>query len=193
MGKHFSRATQAQTAVINADLETAREHAAWLRDHPGAEAFPENASDEMRLAAASLATAENILLAAQAVGRLGSACGHCHTLMGAKTGLDSNTTFPPGTTLPERMSRHQWAADRMWEGLIAPSDQLWALGAEALMEAPLSSDQVARSNDPAIDLIGQQIRDLAEQASTELDHKQRAKLYGGFLARCSACHAGFRK
>ena len=40
------------------------------------------------------------------------------------------------------MLRHQWAMDRMWEGLMAPSDERFLAGASAFAEAPLEPSSV---------------------------------------------------
>jgi hypothetical protein len=35
------------------------------------------------------------------------------------------------------MRDHQWAANQLWQRLIAPADQRWYAGADALSTAPL--------------------------------------------------------
>jgi cytochrome c556 len=192
MGEHYAKATQVQTAVINADLGAAKEAAAWLAGHTVDDAFPENALDEMRFAAQEVVDADNIHTAAKAVGLIGAACGHCHQLMSIKPDLKSSIDYRLGDTLPERMSRHLWAADRMWAGLITNSDQAWKEGAEMLLEAPLKGEDVTGDTEAAIDYIGALIRDLAIRARAASKREQRAELYGEFVARCSSCHAGFR-
>ena len=192
MADHYARATQVQTAVINANLAAAKVAAAWLADHPVAANFPENALDEMRTAARVVVDAENIFDAARGTGRIGAACGHCHELMNIRTGLESNTAYSLGSSLPKRMSRHLWAADRMWEGLIGNSDEAWVAGAEMLLEAPLSGEDITGAEQPVIDYIGKQIHELASKARLADQREDRAELYGEFMARCASCHGGFR-
>ena len=192
MDEHFLRATQVQTAIINADLKASREAAAWLADHQGADDFPENALDQMRAAAQAVVDAENIYAAGLGVGQIGAACGYCHELMSVQTGLKSDAAYELGSSLSKRMARHLWAVDRMWEGLIANSDQAWIAGAELLLEAPLSSQDISAEPQPAIDKIGQQIRELAIKARKAAKRGQRAELYGEFIARCASCHTAFR-
>ena len=192
MADHYAKATQVQTAVIDADLSAAKVAAAWIADHPVATEFPENALDEMRTAARVVVDAANILDAALGVGLVGAACGHCHELMNIRTGLKSNTAYSLGSSLPRRMARHLWAADRMWEGLIANSDQAWVAGVEMLLEAPLTAEDVTAGEQPVIDYIGKQIHELAGKAR-HADHREdRAEMYGQFMARCASCHEGFR-
>ena len=83
----------------------------------------------------------------------------------------------------------QWR--RPWPDYYAQT-LAWMAGAETLMEAPLRGEDVTGEAQRVIDEIGQQIRDLAFEARKADSRQHRARLYGEFLARCAACHAGYR-
>jgi len=192
MGEHFGQATRIQDAIIDADLEAAQRHAGWLADHPADPAFPDNALDTMRAAAAGVLTAENNLEAAHAFGRIGAACAQCHDLMEVKTNVESSLNVPMGDSLRDRMTRHRWGADRLWEGLVANSDAAWQAGAEALTEAPLAGEDIVGKPHAGIDLLGFQVKRLATRGLATTDRDARGEVYGEFLSLCAACHVSFR-
>jgi hypothetical protein len=83
------------------------------------------------------------------------------------------------------MNRHVWALDRMWEGLIAPSDAAWRAGAVALADAPLHFS--GQSNEQANQLAAK-VHELAGSARSASSAKDRAGVYGELLQTCSLCH-----
>jgi mono/diheme cytochrome c family protein len=84
------------------------------------------------------------------------------------------------------MARHQWAADRMWEGLMAPSTKHWVQGADAMADAHLTADAVAPKT-PEVDQIAHAVHFQANKARL-LDEAQRGRAYSEFLVTCAACH-----
>jgi hypothetical protein len=87
------------------------------------------------------------------------------------------------------MLGHQWAAYRMWEGLIAPFDARWLDGAELLEGAPLAiaaeSDQLGIADDIA------RVRLYARRALTARPD-ERPAIYADLLGTCARCHATIR-
>ena len=87
------------------------------------------------------------------------------------------------------MQRHQWAADRMWEGLIGPSDLSWSRGGNLLFESPLHPEALdAGASDDATLTMARRIHQLAANATTVSDPAGKAEIYAEFLANCAACH-----
>jgi hypothetical protein len=86
------------------------------------------------------------------------------------------------------MARHQWAADRLWEGMVGAADESWQAGLDVLARAPLpspspSADQV---------VLATRLQRLAEHARATLPTEgldQRAATYGEILVVCAGCHA----
>jgi hypothetical protein len=88
------------------------------------------------------------------------------------------------------MRRHQWAAERLWDGLVVPSDEAWKWGATSLSEAPLAPEQLTpgKSPVPKVGELAQAVHAIARQA-TEVERVDvRADLYGDVLATCAECH-----
>ena len=62
-------------------------------------------------------------------------------LPGAGPRFVVGTKSPTGNSQESQMIRHLWAADRMWEGLVGPSDEAWTAGAEGHGRDPTRSRQ----------------------------------------------------
>ena len=84
------------------------------------------------------------------------------------------------------MARHQWAADRLWEGLIAPSDQAWLSAAELLLEAPLALADSQHTDQTRA--LTERVRGLGLEARSAARSGDRARIYAEFLGTCAVCH-----
>jgi len=190
MRGHFRHAGEAQDALIRGDMEHAREHMRWLATHDEREALPENVRPllvPMETEAASFAEATTLTEAGQALGRTLVRCGNCHLEGG---GFAVALEPPPGDdTTEEHMQRHQWAATRMWEGLVVADVEQFNAGAAALRGAALHDIETHREAPPErIAAIADLVHDLARQAEGAPDEDARASIYGRFLATCATCH-----
>src|SRR5690606_8853311 len=120
------------------------EKAVWLAEHELGDNLKEewrSHAEAMKQAAKTLRDAATLDAAARGMGELGQACAECHQALGRpKLGVGA----PPeeGSGTQPHMLRHQWAADRLWEGLMAPIDELWLAGSEAMADAPLEKEQL---------------------------------------------------
>jgi hypothetical protein len=88
------------------------------------------------------------------------------------------------------MIRHLWAADRMWEGLVGPSDEAWTAGAQALdrdWAEGRSLIRAAADSEATVGLIGR-IRALGHEALDTRVPKARAAVYAELLRTCNGCH-----
>jgi hypothetical protein len=194
MHGHLDQVSAAKAGVIAGDLQAARDAAEWLAEHDEPTGMPDAWApylDDMRQHARVAANAQDLETAAVAVSEIARACGDCHRA----TGFDVAFGFdqrPPADVqnVMTQMQRHLWAADRMWEGLIGPSNQAWKSGTEMLAEVQLSSEQV--SDDPAsaaqVDPLIKRIHAIGTEGSQAESSPSRAGLYGEFLSQCANCH-----
>ena len=84
---------------------------------------------------------------------------------------------------------HAWAADRMWEALIAVDDERWISAAENLAVAPMNAvpfDEMGAVGRPMV-AIGEQLHRMANGART-VTGAERSKSYAAFLGNCGTCH-----
>jgi len=195
MVEHFARARSLRDAVIAGELEDLRGPATWLKGQIDATSFPAPWRvhvAEVQAAAAGLMTTESIAGAAAEVAAMAGACGACHASLqsGPKLTIPPLPEPVPGTNA--HMIRHQWAAERMWEGLVIPSEEAWTIGAAALAEAPLAVEHLTENVELPEEVLamGERVHKLGQTGMSTRDWAGRARIYSEFIAACATCHKG---
>ena len=186
MGDHFVQAGEIRDSLIAGELRYTKEPAQWLVDNLVTEDMPVRWRPHVpsvKRAAKQVVAAETIPDAAEAAGKLAAACGECHEATGVqpkpperRKPLEDETTFA-------QMDRHAYAAERMWDGLIAPDEEAWKEGATIMGDAPLQGDAAPES----VASLATELHSLAK-AAVDLKPNARAKTYGAVIASCAACH-----
>ena len=194
MRGHFEDSVAIRDAVIAGELSDVRPPAARLADAAGMDALPPAWQSYVRTNsqfAAEAVAAKDIAGAAQAAAGLARTCGECHAAIG------SGPTFVPGepprsdpADAKSQMARHQWAADRMWQGLVSRNDGAWRAGATALTDAPLCIDAITADVElpDHVKALGDQIHGLGTRALATPEWPGRAQIYGEFITACASCH-----
>jgi len=195
MTEHFARASALEQAVIDGDLEAVASHAKWLVDELPAKQLPatwQPSLARMQAAAGEAAKAEDLAGAAAATGAVIQSCGACHLAVGAGPTFAAATPVPEGEDSKSRMLRHQWAAERMREGMIGPSDERWQLGAGAVSVAPPEPCPIENAEILADDVLKlrERIYELGAEAAKTPAGPERARVYGEYLSTCAGCHTG---
>ena len=191
MQDHFSAIRAIERAVVSGDLATAKERATWLAEHQQHDAVdlwqPHLAA--LREAALALAGSSDLPGAASAAVKLGLECAACHVTTTAITSFPYEPEPSPGADNKSMMQRHQWAVDRMWEGLIGPSESSWNQGARVLADAPFipRTELQPLQKKTVVELAGT-VHDLGKQAKNETEQESRGRIYGELLTTCSGCH-----
>ena len=192
MHDHYDAVVRIQSAVIAGSLEGTRESARWLAEHDAPAGMPAQWAehvDAMRLAARAALDAEDLTAAANATSQLGLACGGCHVASNVTVEFDDVKRPSDKDRVSAHMERHQWAADRMWEGLIGPATVSWRQGANLLFESPMQAEELgAESGDEDVVHMSRRIHQLAGNATVVSDPAEKAEIYAEFLANCAACH-----
>jgi hypothetical protein len=187
MQEHFARVEAVRDAIIEGDLEATKEPASWLAGHEAMEGVPdgwEQHVTQMQRTAQMVVDAEDIETAASATAAMGGICGGCHQ------GLDEGAQFTIVVVPSEEsgvvahMLRHEWAADRLWEGLIGPSEESWTAGSEALGEAALDPEDAPDE----VGVLAQRVHELGTEATETLGFNDRAAVYGQLITTCAQCH-----
>lgn len=186
MSEHFVQSEQIRNALILGELDDAREPAQWLIDNLITEDVPVRWRPhvpDVRKAAELVVEAQSIAQAAAAAGLMAHECGECHDAIGVDvTPAERPTPLKDDTTFAQ-MDRHAWAAERMWDGLIAPRDDVWVEGATMMRDAPLHPSVAPEP----ITSLGAQVHTLAE-AAIDLPAADRAEQYGKIITTCAGCH-----
>jgi cytochrome c553 len=193
MHRNLSRTVDIQTGVIHGDLGKAQAAAEWLLSRQDQISFPTSGGeyrDEMLEYAYRISTATELEVVATQTGRLAGACGRCHQATGGGPTFMVGTKSPTGDSQESQMIRHLWAADRMWEGLVGPSEEAWMAGAEAMAESQpgLARELRASGNSQRSERLLEEVNLLAQEALTKSDLAARADVYGRLLDTCYRCH-----
>lgn len=195
MREHFESIRSIERAIIVGDMDTARKVAATLAEHPAIELVDYAEEIEaVRVAAAALAKSESLEKMAQGGAQLASLCGHCHLVTTSITTFEWSEPPPEVGTASERMQRHLWAMERLWEGLVGPSELSWREGSRVLQASPFPADQLPIKKDlqPAAKKHLASIAALAVRAGAATEKAEQVKIYGELLSTCSGCHAHLR-
>lgn len=190
MREHFAVVSALQLAIARGQLAEAQGYATWLGSHvePDVEGWAPYVA-ALKTAAQNVAAAKDLPGAAAVAPALARACASCHQAQGAIVAFTWAEAPEPSDDLPSQMKRHQWAAARLWDGLVGPSDTLWREGAAVLattkLDAVGAAGGVPRGD---VGALASNIRQLATKAEALTDQDERAALYGELLSTCAGCH-----
>ena len=193
MQRHLQQITRIKTAVIRGDLEGLRRPATWLQQHepaPEASILYVPFILSMRDHAGKILEAQDIGTAATDVSAIATDCANCHIASEVDINFDNPAEPPAWSDMESHMQRHQWAIDRLWEGLIGPSDVSWSRGIRMLAEAPLHDTEATWDDTTGTDgdVMARRVHDLGREAATALLPHARAAVYGEMLGVCADCH-----
>jgi hypothetical protein len=193
MQRHFDDLATVQRMLIEGHLDDAKALAFMLakpETDPGMAPW-DRESRAVVEAARGLMAARDITGALQREADVAQACGDCH-LRAQKLPV-----FPPAPRVPPdeptaaaRMARHQWAADRLWEGIVGARDDRWRSGLEVFAAAPPPVPPFTEAPDLALRFQMRAKSALANAAEGTLE--DRATAYGDLLVTCYHCHRVLR-
>jgi len=195
MHEHLDRIGEIKAAIIAGDLEAARIPAAWLADHDAVAGLPAGWDAylaRMRNHAAAVVEAADFESAAIQLSMIAQACGECHVQNNSEVtfGFDQK----PRDELDGRrthMQRHLWGIDRMWDGLVGPSDLAWNRGSDFLIDIPLSPEELP-DDTAEVDGIGDmaiRVHVLGGEGTQIKSAAGRSRLFGELLGLCGSCHS----
>jgi mono/diheme cytochrome c family protein len=189
MQAHLSLVGDMQSAIIQGDLAAARQAGLRIAEHPEHQDLPrgiENPIEDVRAFSRSVSRAASIQDAARYAAEIGAACGRCHRAAEASLGMETGVMPPAEAATGTHMRRHAWATDRLWEGLIVPSDRLWEAGAVALTDDPIFLPDDAAGQET--NALAREIHDLGTEARRVEDPAMRSGIFGRTLGTCARCH-----
>lgn len=193
MGEHLARALSAYNAVVMGDLTQARADLSWMSDHHE----PDPVVDASAAGVAALHTAARDGLKGStaqdygvAVGRMGAACGSCHTT--AAAGLSPMIASKPQGA--DHKNLGTWAVSSMWTGLVSNSAETWTTAAGGLTGLPtaLSGYGVSAST-PGAESALATLTTQSKTAANAQDRNARAEAYGKVIGACGSCHIETKK
>jgi len=195
MHDRFDAARQIEYAVARGDLPGAITNAHVIANLDEPDFLPawKPYIASVRDAAHQIELAGDLDAAGVRTGALGLRCAQCHEALNAKLVLPDNLRPSTNQALASQMLDHQWAAMRMWDGLIASSTPRWEEGSRALTTIPLNmvAQAVTPSSQGDLDDVAR-VRLFANRAPSAKTDAERADLFGTLLGTCAHCHALLR-
>jgi len=194
MAGHFTNVGRLHTAAAEGDLAGVHAQASELLARETGEGMPAKAQpyvEELRTFSELASRAPDTELGASAVAHVAAACGSCHRAMKKGPSYTVGSGPPAGDSpVATRMIRHRWAADRLWDGLVGPSDESWQAGAAVLRDAPLFTDALTRDVEQydEVTKLAWEVHEDGALAYTTRDQGRRAEQYGELLSTCATCH-----
>lgn len=196
MHEHLERITTIKSMIVMGNLDGVREPAAWLADHETVPGLPANFEPYvglMREYAREVNNAPDLKTAAIAVSQMAKTCSNCHLVNGVDIEFGYDQAPEEWADTVSHMQRHLWAADRLWEGLIGPSDAAWNRGTNMLVDVPLHPEDVggeglSDADREVLDYLERRIHVLAAQGANARTPSDRAAFYGEMLTECAECH-----
>jgi cytochrome c553 len=193
MQSHFEDLRLIERLLLAGRLDEARDRATAIAFDRADSELPAWAPyiARMRQAASALAQADSLREACRAETRLARECATCHQASAAMPTFVVPDRPSGESTLAARMARHQWAADRLWEGLVGLSDEAWRDGLDVLAAAPLPATAIAedRAQLPRFARYARDLQRVARRGVAARTPAARATAYADLLTVCSGCHA----
>jgi cytochrome c553 len=193
MQAHFQDALLIRQAVIAGTPERTGAPAQVLTETYALDQLPKGWKpfvEQMQQAARRITDSASSAQAAAATADLGLACGACHSERGGPK--PSTEPLPAdGGSVRDRMKRHVWATERLWEGIYVPSADAWSAGARALSTEPFPGEILKSGGVHARSAAGD-FKKLAATAPAKTSPRERAALYAEMLVTCGACHQATR-
>jgi cytochrome c556 len=189
MHAHLTDALLIRKAVIAGTPEHAAAPAEALAKAENPADLPANwraSVERMQQIAGRINNSTSAAQAAGATADLGVACGGCHQTLGGPK-ASSEPPPPEGTTLTDRMQRHVWATERLWEGLTVPSADAWNAGVKALSASPFPPE-VLKQGGVHGRSAAKDFTKLVVKAPSKKTVEERAALYAELLVTCGSCH-----
>ncbi len=190
MQRHFGDLRMIEQLLIAGKLDEGLVLAALLTgqpDEPGLEPWAPQAK-RVADAVGRLVHAPGLDDALRREAQVAVECAGCHVASQSWPRFRPISSPPPdGPLRKDRMARHVWAVDRLWEALVGADDARWTRGLEVLAATPLPFPPTGDPPQLAIDLQAKARAQLANRGTTLLD--DRGTAYGELLVTCAACHA----
>ncbi len=190
MEAHYNAAIAGHDALIRGDLETLHRRLAELETQalpPAAPQSWEPYQAQLREAARGAAAVTSVNTAGPVMAAVAEACGSCHAAVQA--GKIYFWPAPPEgeDKLETAMRTHQWATERLWEGVTGPFDAAWERGAAALAEAQVFGAE-GEAVESGLRAREAALQELGRSAQATIGLHERALVYGRLLSTCAECH-----
>jgi len=190
MEEHYTAAILGHDALIQGDLKMLRSQLSRIAKQELPPSAPQSWKphhSKLHKAASNADKISDLETAASVIADIAEACGSCHAALKAK--YMYYWPSPPDEDEKHKttMHTHQWATERLWEGVTAPFKPAWDRGASALAEVQIfgGDNEKVKSS---LRKLETDLREIGRTANTTAGLHKQAKVYGQLLTTCAQCH-----
>lgn len=175
-------------AVFRGEVDTVREVAVAFAARVAESTYPQPwgpSVERLEDVLAVAGTAGDVRKSASLIGEIGASCGGCHR----EHSVPVERAWPLEPDPEHRMDTFDYATELLWLGLVVPSDEAWARGADAYHAAlscegfesvPMGPEHVSACS--SIRATGASVLRAGDDAS-------RSRAFADVLLHCAGCHA----
>ena len=191
MQRHVDDLREVERLLLAGKLEEGKTRAFLLTNvapDPGMDRWATEI-EAMTTAATALVASPSLDEAVRREARVAEACASCHVrTQSLPVFREPAAVRADDGTREARMIRHQWAADRLWEGIVGGANPPWRAGLDVLAATPVPFSPGTDAPALAAQLQERARSALAKYIDGSETLDERARLYGEMLATCAACH-----
>lgn len=187
MERHFEEAEEIRTAALRGEVDTVREVSVAFAARVAESTYPEPwAPSVTRLEHVLQAAAEvdDMRKGAALVGEVGASCGGCHR----DHEVPVERRWPLEPDPEHRMDSFAYATELLWLGLVVPSDEAWARGADAYHAALSCEDFESVPVGPYHVSQCSSVRATGASVLGARDDAARARAFADVVLHCASCH-----
>lgn len=193
MHAHFDAVRRIHGALLSDDLDAAREGARELArmEATGELGRWQEPVQFVRAQARRIAAADSAAEARPLAAGLATVCADCHMVYARDATFRAAPMPALDGTVHGVMVRHQWAADTMWLGVIAPSTELWRTGLAAITDVPVTAELAPdRRSRLQMEALRHRLVGLKHRPGEIMAGQgDRAARLAEILEVCASCHA----
>lgn len=188
MEHHFEEADEMRRAAFRGEVETVREVASSFAARVAESTYPQPwgpAVERLERVLAVAATVDDVRNSASLIAEVGASCGGCHR----EHRVPVERAWPLEADPEHRMDTFDYATELLWLGLIVPSDEAWARGADAYHAAlscegfesvPVGPEHVSACTS---------MRATGASVLGAEDDVSRRRALADVVLHCASCHA----
>lgn len=192
MHDRFREAFAAHDALLMGDLTSFREQMSQLARDGGVPG-KDDKNAAFREVAATAAMAADSEEAALGFARTGAACGACHSTVGHPYRPESTAPPEVEADVISHMTRHFWASERLWEGLVSGDEKTWKAGAMALDEDQLLAVELPPVDGADANMLAAEVHKAGQAAVDATSAEERVAAYARLITACQACHTRLQR
>lgn len=193
MQSHFEAGTTVRDAIIRGDVAAAKAGFEALGGGDVPYGLPQGSQplfEAMQGAAKQGAAASTSADQATALVATLRACGGCHAKVNARPEWDVPDAPSRDPGVRQHMARHKWAMDRMYEGVVGPTESSWAQAAAILKDHAVDEAELARGVKltPEAKAAAERLHELGKEARAAETPELRGEKFAEALTACATCH-----